>query len=306
MNTDNRLKALRELMKEKDIDTVLLSNFENQYYFSGLKAITYSRPILLKVSKDEMSLVIPTLEENHAKHMTEADQLYVYHEVEGKVGEYSYLAQVDALMNTIHAGSKVGIEYGSLPTKIAFMLKERRFEVENVESDIVKMRAVKSDDEISMIKESGKLVSEAVKLSIENVQAGLSELEMDYFGTEYLFKEVSNTYPNSTLDYFVMSPSGVDRTNMPHVFSNSRKIEEGDIIIHSRQVGLNGYRAECERTIFVGEPTEEQRKAFEVMVEAQQKALDFIKVGVTAKEVNQVALDVYKEAGLEEYVVHRT
>ena len=306
MNTDNRLKALRELMKEKDIDTVLLSNFENQYYFSGLKAITYSRPILLKVSKDEMSLVIPTLEENHAKHMTEADQLYVYHEVEGKVGEYSYLAQVDALMNTIPAGSKVGIEFGSLPTKLAFMLKERRFEVENVESDIVKMRAVKSDDEISMIKESGKLVSEAVKLSIENVQAGLSELEMDYFGTEYLFKEVSNTYPNSTLDYFVMSPSGVDRTNMPHVFSNSRKIEEGDIIIHSRQVGLNGYRAECERTIFVGEPTEEQRKAFEVMVEAQQKALDFIKVGVTAKEVNQVALDVYKEAGLEEYVVHRT
>lgn len=306
MNDDNRLNTLRKLMKEKEVDTVLISNFENQYYFSGLKAITYSRPILLKVSKDEMSLVIPTLEENHAKHMTEADQLYVYHEVEGKVGEYSYLAQVDALMNTIPAGSKVGIEFGSLPTKLAFMLKERRFEVENVESDIVKMRAVKSDDEISMIKESGKLVSEAVKLSIENVQAGLSELEMDYFGTEYLFKEVSNTYPNSTLDYFVMSPSGVDRTNMPHVFSNSRKIEEGDIIIHSRQVGLNGYRAECERTIFVGEPTEEQRKAFEVMVEAQQKALDFIKVGVTAKEVNQVALDVYKEAGLEEYVVHRT
>ena len=306
MNDDNRLNTLRKLMKEKEVDTVLISNFENQYYFSGLKAITYSRPILLKVSQTDMSIVIPTLEENHAKHMTAADQLYVYHEVEGKEGEYSYLAQVDALMNTIPAGSKVGIEFGSLPTKLAFMLKEKRFEVENIESDIVKMRAVKSDDEISMIKESGKLVSEAVKLSIENVQAGLSELEMDYFGTEYLFKEVSNTYPNSTLDYFVMSPSGVDRTNMPHVFSNSRKIEEGDIIIHSRQVGLNGYRAECERTIFIGEPTEEQRKAFEVMVEAQQKALDFIKVGVTAKEVNQVALDVYKEAGLEEYVVHRT
>ncbi len=306
METVNRLNALREVMKEKEIDTVLLSNFENQFYFSGLKAITYSRPILLKVSQSDMAIVIPTLEENHAKHMTAADQLYVYHEVEGKEGDYSYLAQVDALMNTIPAGSKVGIEFESLPTKLAFMLKEKRFEVENIETDIVNMRAVKSADEISMIKESGKLVSEAVKLSLENVQAGLSELEMDYFGTEYLFKEVSNSYPNSTLDYFVMSPSGVDRTNMPHVFSNSRKIEEGDIIIHSRQVGLNGYRAECERTIFVGEPTEEQKKAFEVMVEAQQKALDFIKVGVTAKEVNQVALDVFKEAGLEEYVVHRT
>src|SRR5699024_6147818 len=110
MNTDNRLKALRELMKEKEIDTVLLSNFENQYYFSGLKAITYTRPILLKISEDEMSLVIPTLEENHAKHMTEADELYVYHEVESKEGEYSYLNQVDTLMNSIPPGSKVGIE----------------------------------------------------------------------------------------------------------------------------------------------------------------------------------------------------
>ena len=293
-------------MKERGLDTVLVSNFENQYYFTGLKAITYSRPILLKVSQEELSLVIPTLEENHARHMTEADELYVYHEVEGKEGEYSYLEQVDALMDSIPSGSTVGIEFGALPTKLAFMLKEKRFEVENIESDIVNMRAIKSREEIDMIKESGKLVSEALRLSIENVKVGLSELEMDHFGTEHLFKEVSNTYPNSTLDYFVMSPSGVDRANMPHVFSNSRKIEDGDIIIHSRQVGLNGYRAECERTIFVGEPTEEQRKAFEVMVEAQAKALDFIKVGVKAKEVNQVALDVFKKADLEEYVVHRT
>src|SRR5699024_6258508 len=42
------------------------------------------------------------------------------------------------------------------------------------------------------------------------------------------------------------------------------------------------------------------------MVEAQAKALDFIKVGVKAKKVNQVALDVFKKADLEEYVVHRT
>lgn len=306
MQTSRRLDRIRKMMTEKEIDTVLISNFENQYYFSGLKAITYSRPILLKISQDDMSIVIPTLEENHAKHVTGADELYIYHEVEGKVGEYSYIAQVNALLNTIPSKTKVGIEFGSLPTKIAFMLKEKRFEVENIEDDIVNMRMIKSDEEIEAIKESGKLVSEALKLSIENVQAGLSELEMDYFGTEYLFKEVSNTYPDSTLDYFVMSPSGVERSNMPHVFSNSRKIEDGDIIIHSRQVGLNGYRAECERTMFIGEPTDEQRKVFEVMVEAQQAALDFIKVGVTAKEVNQVALDVIKEAGLEEYVVHRT
>ena len=306
MDYKTRIANLRKIMQEKSLDAVLISNFENQYYFSGLKAITYSRPILLLATKDEMSIVLPTLEENHAKHKTDADYLYVYHEVEGKDGEHSYHAQVETLLKTINKGLQVGIEYDSLPTQITLMLKEAGLDYGNIEKEIVKMRAVKSEEEIKMIKESGKQVSHALKESVENVKSGMSELEMDYFGNEYLFKEVSKTYPDSTFDYFVMSPSGLGRTNMPHVFSNSRKLENQDIIIHSRQVGLNGYRAECERTMFIGEPTEKQREVFNVMVEAQQAALDFIKVGVTAKEVNQQALDVIEKAGLQEYVVHRT
>lgn len=306
MDNKSRITELRNIMQEKSLDAVLISNFENQYYFSGLKAITYSRPILLLVTKNEMSIVLPTLEENHAKHKTGADHLYVYHEVEGKDGEHSYHAQVKSLFKTIDEGAKIGVEYNSLSTKITLMLKEAGLDCDNIEEDVVKMRAVKSEEEIKIIKESGRLVSNALKASVENVKAGMSELEMDYFGNEYLFKEVSKAYPDSTFDYFVMSPSGVERTNMPHVFSNSRKLEEKDIIIHSRQVGLNGYRAECERTMFIGQPSYRQREVFEVMKNAQQAALDYIKVGVTAQEVNQQALNVIEEAGLLEYVVHRT
>lgn len=306
MDFKSRIKKLRTIMKEKSLDAVLISNFENQYYFSGLKAITYSRPILILVTDKETSLIIPTLEENHAKDKTDVDHLYIYHEVKDKEGAYSYLEQVQVMLNTLSSEMTIGIEYNALPTQITLMLKEFGSSIENIEKDITEMRAVKSDEEIEMIKESGQLVSQALKESVENARQGISELEMDYFGNEYLFKEVSKKYPDSTFDYFVMSPSGIERTNMPHVFSNSRKLEEKDIIIHSRQVGLNGYRAECERTMFIGEPTEKQREVFNVMVESQQAALDYIKVGVTAKEVNQQALDVIDKAGLKEYVVHRT
>lgn len=306
MDFKSRIKKLRTVMKEKSLDAVLISNFENQYYFSGLKAITYSRPILMLITVNETSLVLPTLEENHAKHKTDTNNLYVYHEVKDKAGAHSYHAQVKEMLKTIDGSACVGIEYNALTTQITLMLKAAGLEYENVETDIVRMRAVKSAEEIKMIKESGKLVSHALKESVENVRTGMSELEMDYFGNEYLFKEVSKTYPDSTFDYFVMSPSGLERTNMPHVFSNSRKLEDNDIIIHSRQVGLNGYRAECERTMFIGEPTKKQREVFNVMVEAQQAALDYIKVGVTAKDVNQQALKVIEKAGLKEYVVHRT
>lgn len=306
MNVKPRINQLRNLMEQKNLDAVIISNFENQYYFSGLKAITYSRPIMLIIEKTQKSLIIPTLEENHAKHKTDADHLYVYHEVEGKDGETSYLKQVDTMLSNLESGITIGIEYNSLPSQISFMLKDAGFKIENIETDVTDMRAIKNEEEIEMIIESGKLVSQALKHSIENTAAGLTELEMDYFGNEYLFKEIAKSYPDSTFDYFVMSPSGVERANMPHVFSNSRQLESKDIIIHSRQVGLNGYRAECERTLFIGEPSDKQKKVFNVMVEAQQAALDFIKVGVTAKEVNEKALEIIREAGLEKYVVHRT
>lgn len=306
MNIKPRVEKLRKIMAQKNLDAVIISNFENQYYFSGLKAITYSRPILLIIERNQKSLIIPTLEENHAKDKTDTDQLYVYHEVEGKEGENYFLKQVSTMLSKLNPGITVGIEYNSLPSQISFMIKDAGFAIDNMEADITNMRAVKDEEEIDMITESGKLVSQALKHSVENTEQGLTELEMDYFGNEYLFKEVSKNYPDSTFDYFVMSPSGLARTNMPHVFSNSRELESNDIIIHSRQVGLNGYRAECERTLFIGEPTERQREIFNVMVEAQQAALDFIKVGVTAREVNEQALSVIRNAGLEEYVVHRT
>src|SRR5699024_11154361 len=307
MNMHQRIERLREVMEARGLDAAVIFNFENQFYFSGLKAITYSRPIILMVERTRQSLIIPRLEENHAKEKTDVDALYVYHEVAG-AGDVStdYRELFDEALSKLGPDSTVGIEYGSLPTDYTFRIQDQGFGIEDIGRDIVELRAIKTDEEIGMIRKSGELVSGALKETLENSSAGKSELEIDYYGNQFLFEEISQKYTDSTLDYFVMSPSGVRRTNMPHVFSNTRKLETGDIIIHSRPVGLNGYRAECERTFFVGEPADRQREVFDVMLRAHIAALDFIKVGVTAAEVNEAALSVIREAGLEEYVSHRT
>lgn len=307
METAERIECLRKAMDQKGLDASIIFNFENQFYFSGLKAITYSRPIILIVEHTRQSLIIPKLEENHAREKTDVDALYVYYEVEGSSEKSTdYRELFDQVLLKLNDGSKIGIEYGSLPTNFTFRVQEKGFRIEDIGRIIADLRAIKSDEEIEMVKKSGELVSDALKQTLENSGSCQSELEIDYYGNQFLFEEISMKYTDSTLDYFVMSPSGIERTNMPHVFSNTRKLEDGDIIIHSRQVGLNGYRAECERTFFVGEPTERQKEVFDVMLRAHEAALDFIKVGVTAREVNAAALKVIREAGLEEYVSHRT
>lgn len=307
MDIQKRIEDLRGIMEKRNIDTSIIFNFENQYYFSGLKAITYSRPIILIIEKETQSLIIPKLEENHAKEKTNVSKFYIYHEVESeKNNTTDYVASFREAIGKLEKGSTIGIEFNSMPTALTFELQTADFKLENISQNIVNLRNIKSKEEIELIKESGRLVSNALKHSLENSKYGITEMKLDYYGNQYLFEEISESYAGSTLDYFVMSPSGLSRTNMPHVFSNTKKLEEQDIIIHSRQVGLNGYRAECERTFFIGQPTNKQKEVFEVMLKAHHAALDFIKVGVKAKEVNEAALKVIRDAGLEDYVAHRT
>ena len=307
MNTRKRVDRLREIMQENQIDLSIVMNFENQYYFSGLKAITYSRPIVLAIDSKRTSLIIPSLEESHAKEKSNADQLFVYHETlvqDGNGG--SHLEHLTSLISTYPSDTRVGVEFSSLPVKIGNLLKSAGFELVDLDRSIVEMRYIKDQEEIDLITESGRLVSLALKESLFHAKPGVTEMEIDQFGNQALFFETSKTHPNSTVDFFAMSPSGLERSIMPHVFSNTRNLETNDIVIHSRQVGLNGYRAECERTFFVGQPTEKQKEAFKISYEAQLTALEIIKVGITAKEVNEVARQVFKKAGVEEYSIHRT
>ncbi|MDW0114411.1 Xaa-Pro peptidase family protein [Sporosarcina saromensis] len=304
---NHRIQTLRSDFSSIGIDAAIIMNFENQFYYSGLKAITYSRPIVLGIDQNETHLIIPSLEEEHAKDKTDVDKLYVYHEtkLESSRGE-SYLDYFVQMLAQFSPNARIGIEYSSCPVILRNILADKGFTLLNVDSYIAEKRFIKDDVELNLIKESGRLVSLALKHSLENAKAGITEIELDQYGNSALFDEVARTHPNSTLDFFVMSPSGVKRTNMPHVFSNTRKLENNDIIIHSRQVGFNGYRAECERTFFIGEPTAEQRKVFSVAVEAQLKALEEIKIGMRASEVNEIARQIIADAGYEKYMKHRT
>ncbi|WP_252502070.1 Xaa-Pro peptidase family protein [Sporosarcina sp. Marseille-Q4943] len=302
-----RINKLRNDFSTLGIDAAIVLNFENQFYFSGLKAITYSRPIVLGIDSGTTHLIIPSLEEEHAKHKTSIENLYVYHETKLRSFEgESYLDHFVKLLDQFPENGRIGIEFSSLPVILGNILNEKGFTLVNLDKHIAAMRFVKDEEELKLIREAGRLVSIALKNSLENARAGITEMELDQFGNKALFQEVANNHPNSTLDFFVMSPSGVKRTNMPHVFSNTRELEEKDIIIHSRQVGFNGYRAECERTFFIGEPTNEQEKFFNIAVEAQVEVLKQIKVGMRAYDVNEIARLIIADAGLEPYMNHRT
>jgi Xaa-Pro dipeptidase len=306
MFVKHRLDDLRTFMGNQGISAVVIANPDNQYYLSGFKALLYSRPILLIIEEQDIHLIVPALEEVHAQEKAKVDQLLVYYEQPEKASlGISPLQHLKSLLSRNKAGSTIGVDMAYAPAETVDFIRGSSFEIKDISRKIVEMRYVKDEQELKLIREAGRLANLAVGVSLNACREGITEIEMDAVGNDAVFKETAQTYPNATLDLLAISPSGVERTIMPHVFSNTRRFRRGDVIIHSRQVALNGYRAELERTIVLGHITYEQRKGFEAARLSQQVALDFIKPGVTAAQVDEVSREILVKAGYADYAIHR-
>lgn len=306
MDVSTRVDRLREEMRRQEIGLALILGHENMFYYSNYKAIIYSRQIIITVDEKRVSAIVPGLEEDHAKAHATVDQVLVYYEHPEKVaqgGSYQYF--LDGMLAELPKGARVGVELGAIPMGMALYIQNQGFTLCDIGAFIQHERYIKSAEEIAMMEKAGDLVSKAMAASLEQVCPGVTEMDMDQFGNALIMEETPRLYPGATLDIFVMSPGGLARTNMPHVFSNTRKYEENEIVLHSRQVGLDGYRAEIERTFFLGKPSDKQREVFRVMTEAQQTMLDGIRPGMTAGEADALGRRVIQKAGLGEYSNHR-
>lgn len=307
MDSSHRIEAFRRFMEERDLALCVITAPDDQYYLSGFKAVVYSRPIHLVIAPEQISLIVPALEEEHARAEAAVEELLVYYEHPERAGDgKSPVAHLDRILDRLPRGSLVGVQAGSMPLGLATHIADAGYELADVGPKIEAMRAIKDDAEIALMLEAGRLASLGVGASLAALRPGITEIGIDGVGNEAIVEEVAAKHPGATLDLFAMSPTGPVRTVMPHIFSNTRAMEPGDVLIHSRQVALDGYRGESERTCFLGKPSPRQAEVFQVILEAQLAGLDALKPGVPMKDVDRASREVIQKAGLGEYFLHRT
>jgi len=307
LDTSQRIADLRRYMDQHRLAACVVTAPDDQYYLSGFKAIVYSRPIDLVITPGSLTLIVPALEEAHARDEATVEELMVYYEhPERADGGKSHLEHLDTVLGRLAERGRIGVQASSIPLAFAQHVTRRGFELADIGPKIVAMRTIKDEAEIELMIEAGRLASLGVGASLAALRPGITEIGIDGAGNDAILEEVSAKHPGATLDLFAMSPTGPVRTVMPHVFSNTRAMEKGDILIHSRQVALNGYRGESERTCFLGKPNARQTEVFELMREAQLAGLDALKPGVPMKDVDRASRQVFQKAGLGEYFLHRT
>ena len=167
-------------------------------------------------------------------------------------------------------------------------------------SDVVPLlRAVKDADEIERL----RLVANAADAAFADVIslpfAGRAETEVAA-DLDRLLRD----HGHERVDFIIVG-SGPNAASGHHE-PGERRIEPGDAVVLDFGGMRDDYCSDITRTVFVGEPTEEERDVYAIVRAAQQAAFEAVRPGVAAQDVDRAARAVITEAGYGERFVHRT
>ncbi len=300
-----RIGRLRTLLETRGLDAAVLQTPANIAYLSGFQALIYSRPIYLVVTPGRVELVVPGLEEEHAGQADSVDAVTVYYEHPEKGSPGENAPDTLAALLLARGVRRAGLEFASAPIALRERLEGDGVRAEDVSPELVRMRLLKDEAEIALMRQAAALARIGVMATLEAAAAGRSQLAIEAVGTNAILEAAPEVTPEATIALLQFTTSGPE-TSLPHLITTTRRLGRPDLAIHSRQVAVDGERAELERTFAIGGMDAETRRVFEVAEEAQLAAIEAIRPGVPMREVDAAARRVIRAAGYGEYAIHRT
>ncbi len=159
-------------------------------------------------------------------------------------------------------------------------------------------RGVKEDWELDLMRQAQKIADKAFMETLPCIKAGMTELELQ---AELIYRMYKNGAQGLSFDPIVVSGPN---TSMPHGVAGERVIQEGDFVTMDFGVLYHGYCSDTTRTVAVGYATEEMKKVYYTVLEAQKAGIAITKAGATGAEIDGAARKVIADAGYGEYFGH--
>jgi len=149
-----------------------------------------------------------------------------------------------------------------------------------------KLRLIKSNYEISLIREAAKVSIQGHEVAMKKAKPGIYEYELD--------AEIKYIFNKNNMHFAYMSiVGGGNNACTLHYVKNSDILRDNDLVLIDAAAECEGYASDITRTFPVnGKFTEEQSKIYDIVLEAQEKAIEFVKPGVTWDQVHEITIKI--------------
>jgi Xaa-Pro aminopeptidase len=165
---------------------------------------------------------------------------------------------------------------------------------------VEEMRTIKSPAELALIRRSVETNSRAFEQVAGRLKAGITERALAA-ELEYRMRRLGAEKP--AFDTIV---AGGVRTALPHSEPSSARLEIGGLVMVDMGALQEGYSSDMTRMLYLGVPTPKVKRTYRAVLEAQMAALDAVRPGILAAQVDRQARRVLKSYGLDRAFVHST
>lgn len=297
-----RVERVRVRMDKQGLNYYVAFSPDNILYLTNFANFVHERPFILVIPRSgPLQFLVPKLEIPHVRTRAIGDlNLVAYFEFPAPPGA----TWADRFGPLFKDGARVGVE-SICPLQLYQVIPGER-----VRTDIIDdARMLKSDYEIGRIIYACDIVTAAHNRLLAEAQPGRTLPEVASELTGMMMARILQDYPATnilaTRLTVLFQPATVSHD--PHNFTDVNMVmEEGGPHVSIINSVINGYSGEVERTFFIGHVPEKAKKPFEVMLEARRLAFELTVPGNIMGEVDRQVNEVFKKAGYEEFLLHRT
>lgn len=285
-----RLNAVLDQMKKNSIDQMLISDPYAIFYLTGKMIHPGERLLALYINvngnnKMFINELFPVTEDLGV-------EMVWFNDTQNSV---------EIVSNGIDKNGTIGVDK-NWPAKFLLALMDLCPGCKFVNSSYIvdTLRSSKDEEEKDLMRKASALNDEAMKRLKDTINSDLTEKQ--------LANKLSGIYEDLGADGFSFSPiigfgpTGAD----PHGTPGDRKVKAGDAIILDIGCVKDNYCSDMTRTVFYKEAPEKAKEVFEIVLEANKRAIALVKPGVRFCDIDAAARDYITEKGYGKYFTHRT
>ncbi|MGH9176907.1 MAG: M24 family metallopeptidase, partial [Vicinamibacterales bacterium] len=189
-------------------------------------------------------------------------------------------------------------------TVIDMLAAARDARIVNAHEFISTMRMVKDDDERAIMRANARLTDEAYEAVLPQLSIGMSEQEIAWV-VDREIRERGGEFVSFHTGIRIGGGSA-SRGGSIHDSITDQRLEQGSVLAFDFGMLKDGYCSDFGRTVFIGEPTDEQRAVHDLVMRAQAAAIAAMRDGqITAAGLDRIARSIIAEAGYGPQFIHR-
>lgn len=306
-----RIAKASKLVREMGLDVLVVnsteSDFANVRYFSGFWPLFERAGVAISANGD-CALMVGLESRIFAADFGKIEKIFVLMEYRESADPSAPETKPSTFRDVFKAigvtGNKVKIGVAAwIDTTLVMFdgLKDAYPDAEIIRADriMVKMRSIKSDNEIACIRSGFRMVEYATQEVIRNIKPGVTECQMVGVAQKAIY-EMGAEYEG--LPMYIFSEKSTS-----HAISRSRPdriIGANDIVQLNLSARVDGYSPSMGLPICMGKLTRERRDYIQFCLEMHNWTKEQIKAGVLASDISKGFYKQYVDTGHKDNYVY--